>query len=186
MIEDTALKVKIRPIQEEDLPILWDYIYGTDNPEWKRWDAPYFPLEHKDFETYKQEFLQKAEEYLPSSMVIAAPEKVIGIVGYYWEHRDSNWLEAGIVIHNPEYWNGGYGTEALTLWVDFLFSSLPLARVGITTWSCNKRMMKAAEKIGMQLEGRMRKCRIVNGKCYDSIRMGILREEWEEKVINKK
>lgn len=44
MIEDTALKVKIRPIQEEDLPVLWDYIYGTDNPEWKRWDAPYFPL----------------------------------------------------------------------------------------------------------------------------------------------
>ncbi|MCM3405107.1 GNAT family N-acetyltransferase [Cytobacillus oceanisediminis] len=186
MIEDTALKVKIRPIQEEDLPILWDYIYGTDNPEWKKWDAPYFPLEHKDFETYKQEFLQKAEEYLPSSMVIVTVEKVIGIVGYYWEHRDSNWLEAGIVIHDPEYWNGGYGTEALTLWVDFLFSSLPLARVGITTWSGNKRMMKAAEKIGMQLEGRMRKCRIVNGKYYDSIRMGVLREEWEEKFINKK
>ncbi|EWG09487.1 GCN5-like N-acetyltransferase [Cytobacillus firmus DS1] len=118
-------------------------------------------------------------------MVIEASGKVIGTVGYYWEHCGSNWLEAGIIIYDPDYWNGGYGTEALTLWVDYLFSSLPLARVGITTWSGNKRMMKAAEKIGMQLEGRMRKCRIVNGAYYDSIRMGVLREEWEKRTSDK-
>ncbi|KAF0816007.1 MULTISPECIES: GNAT family N-acetyltransferase [unclassified Cytobacillus] len=182
MTKEIALKVKIRPVQEEDLPILWNYIYGTDCTEWKKWDAPYFPLEHKDFETYQQGFRQKAEEYPPRSMAIEASGKVIGTVGYYWEHQDSNWLEAGIIIYDPDYWNGGYGTEALTLWVNLLFSSMPLARVGITTWSGNKRMMKAAEKIGMQLEGRMRKCRIVNGEYYDSIRMGVLREEWEKRA----
>ncbi len=180
MAKKTAASVRIRPIQEEDLPILWNYIYGTENPEWKKWDAPYFPLQFKDFETYKQEFLQKTDEHPPRSKIIEAGGQVIGTVGYYWEHEESNWLEAGLIIYDPAYWNGGYGTEALTLWVDYLFSTMPLARVGITTWSGNKRMMRAAEKIGMQLEGRMRKCRIVNGEFYDSIRMGLLREEWEE------
>jgi RimJ/RimL family protein N-acetyltransferase len=41
-------------------------------------------------------------------------------------------------------------------------------------------MMKAAEKVGLQLEGRMRKCRYYNGEYFDSIRMGVLREEWAE------
>lgn len=33
----------------------------------------------------------------------------------------------------------------------------------------------------MIMEGRMRKCRYYNGEYYDSIRMGILREEWESR-----
>ncbi|MFO1446504.1 GNAT family N-acetyltransferase [Bacillus sp. Bva_UNVM-123] len=172
-------KVIIRKIEEQDLQTLWNYIYGVENPEWKKWDAPYFPLTFEEFDVFKKGFLQSAENTPPSRMVIEADGKIIGTISYYWEHKESNWLEAGIAIYDPEYWNGGYGTEALTLWVDFLFSALPLARVGITTWSGNKRMMKAAEKIGMKLEGRMRKCRIYQGEYYDSIRMGVLREEWE-------
>jgi RimJ/RimL family protein N-acetyltransferase len=39
-------------------------------------------------------------------------------------------------------------------------------------------MMRVAEKVGMQLEGRIRQVRVVNAKRYDSIRMGMLREEW--------
>ncbi|MGF7127337.1 RimJ/RimL family protein N-acetyltransferase [Natronobacillus azotifigens] len=31
----------------------------------------------------------------------------------------------------------------------------------------------------MTLEARLRKCRYYNGEYYDSIRMGLLREEWE-------
>jgi RimJ/RimL family protein N-acetyltransferase len=50
----------------------------------------------------------------------------------------------------------------------------------LTTWSGNPRMIRCAEKLGMRLEGRMRKCRYYNGEYYDSIRMGILREEWDE------
>ncbi|QED46351.1 GNAT family N-acetyltransferase [Cytobacillus dafuensis] len=171
-------KVIIRPIEEADLKTFWTYIYGTENPEWKKWDAPYFPLVFKEFENFKKTFIPKPTDGAIPRMAIEADGKLIGSVSYYWEHKESNWLEAGIAIYDPEYWNGGYGTEALTLWVDYLFSSMPLVRVGITTWSGNKRMMRAAEKIGMKLEGRMRKCRYHNGEYYDSIRMGVLREEW--------
>jgi RimJ/RimL family protein N-acetyltransferase len=56
---------------------------------------------------------------------------------------------------------------------------MPLVRIGLTTWSGNQRMIRCAEKLGMKLEGRLRKCRFYNGEYYDSIRMGVLREEWE-------
>ncbi|WP_132744690.1 GNAT family N-acetyltransferase [Scopulibacillus darangshiensis] len=172
-------KVILRPIREADYRTLWNFTYGEQNPEWKKWDAPYFPLEWISYDAYVEKKKMQAALCKTSQMAIVADNNVIGMVSYYWEHKASNWLEAGIVIYDTRYWNGGYGTEAMTLWVGHLFTTMPLVRVGITTWSGNKRMMRTAEKIGMQLEGRLRKCRYYNGKYYDSIRMGMLREEWD-------
>lgn len=181
-----AERVTLRSLQEEDFREVYRLCYGEREPEWKKWDAPYFPLEHIDF----YEFCSRMESRLkradvPSMLLIEADQQIIGSVSYYWEHKESKWLEMGIVIYRPEYWSGGYGTEALELWTEYLFEQIPLVRAGITTWSGNVRMMKCAEKLGMQLEGRMRKCRYHDGEYYDSIRMGILREEWEARKEQK-
>lgn len=146
-------------------------------PEWKKWDAPYYPYEPKTFE----EFLKNKDYYLDSEKVlgIITEDELIGMVSYYWEHEPSLWLEMGIVIFRPEYWSGGYGTEAIRQWVNRLFTKMPLVRVGYTTWSGNERMVRVGEKLGMTMEARIRKVRYYNGNYYDSIRMGILREEWE-------
>lgn len=167
----------IRPIIDKDLTKLWELIYKDKSPEWKKWDAPYF--EHK--QVPYEEFLSKKENIInqDNRWVIEVNGDVIGTVSYYWEHQPSNWLEMGIVIYNPIFWSGGYGTKAFRLWINHLFNTLPLVRVGFTTWSGNERMIKLGEKLGMTMEARLRKCRLYNGKYYDSIRMGLLREEWE-------
>ncbi|MED0666914.1 GNAT family protein [Bacillus badius] len=169
--------MKIRPIHEEDLRSLWELIYGEENPEWKKWDAPYFAHKPIDFKSYYDN--RESILFNSSKMVIEVNDKIIGTVNYYWEHKPSNWLESGIVIFHPDYWGNGYGTEAFALWIDHLFNSLDLVRVGATTWSGNKRMIKLGRKLGMIIEGRLRKCRYFDGQYYDSIRMGILKEEWE-------
>ncbi|WP_335872358.1 GNAT family N-acetyltransferase [Bacillus sp. 2205SS5-2] len=176
-------KIHLQPLKEKDLPTLHHYLYGEEQPEWKKWDAPYFEHKQIDYETFYQKNIQTIQETKPNRLGIFTGNQLIGTVGFYWEHEPSRWLEAGITIFDPNYWNGGYGTEALSLWVDYIFQQYEVARVGITTWSGNHRMMKAAEKIGMILEGRMRKCRYYNGEYYDSIRMGVLREEWQSNKI---
>ncbi|MFJ7744647.1 GNAT family N-acetyltransferase [Peribacillus sp. NPDC097295] len=167
----------IRPINEEDIHRLWELIYKDESPEWKKWDAPYF--EHKPIPF--DEFVSQKENYVDQDnrWAIEVNGEVVGTVSYYWEHEPSYWLEMGIVIYTPDLWSGGYGTIALRLWIDHLFQTLPLVRVGYTTWSGNERMIKLGEKLGMTMEARLRKCRLYNGEFYDSIRMGILREEWE-------
>jgi RimJ/RimL family protein N-acetyltransferase len=174
-------RVTLRPPTEADLPQLYQLIYGETNPEWKKFDAPYFPLQHQSFEPF-QERMSKRIHYtnIAPEMVIESEGEIIGDVSFYWEHEPTRWLEVGIVIYSPSHWSGGFGTEALSLWIDYLFQNLDIARVGLTTWSGNPRMMRCAEKLGMQLEGRMRSCRYYEGVYYDSIRMGILREEWEQ------
>jgi RimJ/RimL family protein N-acetyltransferase len=172
-------RVTLKPLEEKDLKTCWEYIYGTPNPEWKKWDAPYFALNHVNFADFVSNYKKNQQSEQEKKQLIIVDKKIIGMVSYYWKYEPTKWLEAGIIIYDPNYWSGDFGTEALNLWVDHLFKTKDIPRVGITTWSGNKRMMRAAEKVGMQLEGRMRKCRYYNGEYYDSIRMGVLREEWE-------
>ena len=176
------LPLRIRPIHEEDLFSLWTLMYKESSPEWKKWDAPYFEHKAVSFEDYlktKDTVVNQEDKW-----IIEVDGKVIGTVSFYWEHKPSNWLEMGIGIYDPNYWSGGFGTRALKLWINHLFNTLPLVRVGYTTWSGNHRMIKVGEKLGMTMEARLRKCRFYNGNYYDSIRMGLLREEWNEFLEN--
>ncbi|MFA2563605.1 MULTISPECIES: GNAT family N-acetyltransferase [Bacillus] len=178
-------KVTIRAIEESDIKTLWDLVFKEENPEWKKWDAPYFLFSMQEYSSYKEKMKTRLKEEPLSNLIIENNGQIIGAIGFYWEYKPTRWLEIGLVIYNPNYWNGGYGTEALTLYRDLLFEKMEIGRVGITTWSGNERMMKVAEKIGMSLEGRMRKCRYYNGTYYDSIRMGMIREEWEALYVTK-
>lgn len=176
-------KVNLRPPVMADLSLLYSYIYGSTHSEWRQFDAPYFPLEiitESQFaEKMQKHITLKDAQDVAQVLVIEADNKVIGEVSFYWEEKATRWLEMGIDIYDTQYWNGGYGTEALRLWISYLFEHLDIARVGLTTWSGNPRMIRCAEKLGMQMEGQMRKCRYYKGVYYDSIRMGLLREEWE-------
>lgn len=108
-------------------------------------------------------------------------DQLLGRVGWYWESIETNWLCAGIAIFNPEYWGNGRGFEAFGLWTDYLFHAMPqIVRVDLRTWSGNFGMMRLAEKLGYTKEACFRKARIVDGKYYDSIGYGMLREEWDQ------
>ncbi|WP_202080558.1 GNAT family N-acetyltransferase [Caldalkalibacillus salinus] len=183
-IKVTGQQVTLRSIKKEDIPTLYHLMYGERHPEWKKWDAPYIPLNPTSYEDFSASIKRHIETVsTPSRLVIEADQHVIGTVSYYWMHEASKWLEVGIVIFKPQYWNGGYGSEALSMWRDLLFSSdLQLVRLGLTTWSGNIRMVRCAEKIGMIEEARIRKARYYDGVYYDSIKMGMLREEWDELV----
>jgi len=69
------------------------------------------------------------------------------------------------------------------LWIDYLFNERKLTCLGFGTWEGNKAMIKLGEKLGFIEEARIRKGCETNGIFYDRIKMGILRNEWEEKKM---
>lgn len=85
--------------------------------------------------------------------------------------------EVGMMIGNSNARNKGYGTEALTLLIRFLFMELNLLRIQLDTWSGNDRALHVYKKCGFQVEGTLRNAEFVNGRYYDQIVMGLLREE---------
>lgn len=174
-------KVVLAKATEQMLKELYYWKYEEQEQEAKKWNGPYITEPYLSFEEFKANWQRNTYLYpqTPKALAILAGDKVIGTVSSYWVDKQTNWLETGIVIYDPSFWNDGYGTEAYRLWINFLFESTPLHRLGMSTWSGNVRMIKAAAKLGMKEEARVREARIVDGEYYDAVKMGILRSEWE-------
>lgn len=176
-----GLKVELRHADEKWLKDLYYWKYEEEQQEADKWNGPYIPKEHLGWHDFCQ---QQQNQFLfydvYNQLIITVKDRFIGTVGCYWVDQNTDWLETGIVIYDPAYWNGGYGTEAYKLWIDYLFENTNLHRLGMSTWSGNQRMMKVAERAGMKEEARIRLARQVDGEYYDAIKMGILRSEWEK------
>lgn len=91
----------------------------------------------------------------------------------------------GILIGNKNYWNKGYGTEAMTLLLDYCFNVLNFHNVMLKVFSYNKRAIRSYEKIGFKMIGKRRESEIIAGKKYDDVMMDILSSEFESPYIKK-
>lgn len=169
------MKVNIRHAKIHECEDL--YQLKHKDMTWKETDAPYFLYEKPDLEEFREGYFKRLCED-PSRKVIDVDGKIIGTICFYWEHEPTRWLEVGLAIFDKNYWGKGIGKEALIQWITEVFSTQEVVRVGLTTWSGNIGMMRLAEKLGMIQEACLRKVRYHNGIYYDSIRYGILREEW--------
>lgn len=174
------MKIELRPIKTEYLKDIHQQGYTEETPFWASMNAPYFDEYRKlSFD----EFMESESKYYlrDSCLGILYDGKIIGTVSYHWENKITRWLEIGIVIFEPKYHDQGIGKEALSKWISECFNTFAeIERVGLTTWSGNLGMMRLAEKCGLQEEARIRKVRYYQGTYYDSMKYGILREEWEK------
>ncbi|MCL4237753.1 MAG: GNAT family N-acetyltransferase [Anaerolineae bacterium] len=84
----------------------------------------------------------------------------------------------GVQIGEPQYWGGGYGTDALLLIVDYAFDWLDLRRLWLVTMSLNARVTRQMEKVGFALEARQRRATLADGAWHDLLFYGVQREEW--------
>lgn len=84
----------------------------------------------------------------------------------------------GIGIGAREFWGKGYGSDAIELLLRYAFTELNLRRVSLNVFEFNERAIRSYEKVGFRLEGRERQVMQREGRRWDIIDMGILREEW--------
>ncbi|MCF7815351.1 MAG: GNAT family N-acetyltransferase, partial [Candidatus Cloacimonetes bacterium] len=91
----------------------------------------------------------------------------------------------GIFIGNKNYWGKGYGSEALSLLLDYGFNILNLNNIMLETFSFNERALKSYKKVGFKEIGRRRQAIIMGGKKYDEILLDILAEDFESPFIKK-
>lgn len=99
----------------------------------------------------------------------------VGLEGIRWSHGDAF---VGIGVGERDFWGKGYGTDALNLILRYAFAELDLERVSLDVFEYNPRAIRSYEKAGFHLEGRERQAILRDGRRYDLLFMGILREEW--------
>ena len=113
------------------------------------------------------------------AMIATLEGEPLGWVNRYGDKSFPEAYRVGISIGEDAYLNQGIGTEALGLWVDYLFSNSDVHRIGLDTWSFNARMMRVAEKLGFVREGAERELIQWQGEWLDLVHFGMLRREWE-------
>jgi RimJ/RimL family protein N-acetyltransferase len=107
-------------------------------------------------------------------------DKLIGDLGLDvvdWSGRDAF---VGLGIGETDYWGKGYGTDIMNVLLRFAFNEINLRRVTLTVFEYNPRAIRSYEKAGFRHEGRMRKVLNKEGRRWDMLYMGILREDWLE------
>jgi RimJ/RimL family protein N-acetyltransferase len=105
-------------------------------------------------------------------------DRLIGFVGLFGIEWHAGVAFVGIGIGETDYRGKGYGTDAMRLILRYAFEALHLRRVSLDVFEYNQRAYRSYIKAGFVEEGRARQYLHRDGRRWDLIYMGILREEW--------
>jgi RimJ/RimL family protein N-acetyltransferase len=86
-----------------------------------------------------------------------------------------------IFIGDKSQWGKGIGTITTQKVVQFGFEKLNLNRIMLTVSEPNIGGIRAYEKAGFKIEGKLRQACFRDGEFHDKIMMSILKEEFKEK-----
>ncbi|HEX73618.1 MAG TPA: GNAT family N-acetyltransferase [Dehalococcoidia bacterium] len=101
--------------------------------------------------------------------------KHIGNCVYYGINETKGEAELGIMIGNRDYWDKGYGSDALVSLLSHIFRETKLNRVYLKTLDSNQRAQKCFQKCGFIPYG------YLNKDGYSFVLMEIRRNQWGKK-----
>jgi RimJ/RimL family protein N-acetyltransferase len=102
---------------------------------------------------------------------------LIGDIGIHFLEDDAQ-AEIGYTI-SPDYQGQGYGTEAVSAVISYLFTGLRKHRIIASVDPRNTRSVKLLDRLGMRREAHFVKSIVIDGKWCDDCVYALLREEWE-------
>jgi RimJ/RimL family protein N-acetyltransferase len=90
----------------------------------------------------------------------------------------AGWLALGIGAADDR--GKGYGAEALRLILRYAFDELNLHRLTTATCEYNPGALRFLERAGFKIEVRKRQAIQRDGRRWDELWLGLLREEWKQ------
>jgi len=159
------------------------YVRWMNQGEWQQYDAPWeieylSRDEHEVRKMFSERYMRNLSSPRSRAIIATREHKPLGWVNRYVEERFPDAWFIGIDICEDDYLNKGIGTEALKLWVDYLFAKSNIHRIGLATYSFNPRMIRVAEKLRFRHEGADREIIRWQDEWVDRLHFGVLRNEW--------
>lgn len=86
--------------------------------------------------------------------------------------------ELGILLGERSCWGQGLATEAWTAVADHLFRDLGLRKVIAGAMAENTALLRVAEKLGMEPDGRRARHFLLQGREVDAVHFALFRADW--------
>ena len=161
----------------------------TNDPEYLRMldPAPAFPQTKeqikKKYEEIEKETQEKGTQFYFTIREkvedVSALGRLIGFVMLSFIEWTHGVAQVKVAVGSPHDRRKGYGFEALMLILRYAFAELNLYRLTALIPEYNLAALRLFEKAGFTREVTRRQAIYRDGKRWDLIQMGILREEWE-------
>ena len=129
----------------------------------------------------EKDFLVNLSKEHNYSIIDLETNELIGNCGFMDIDCVNQTAETGIFIGNKNFWNKGYGTEALSLLIDYGFKAFNFHNIMLRVYEYNSGAIKCYEKIGFKPIGIRREALHRNLKKHNIIFMDILQREFYEK-----
>ena len=156
-----------------------DYTWQTD-PELARLDA--VPLLTTTFSRYLADYVSELH-YSPPTRHRFAIETIegkhIGNCAYYDINEIKGEAQLGIMIGSCDYWDKGYGTDAVTTLVSHIFQQMNLKRIYLKTLDWNIRARRCFEKCGFVPYGHL----VRDG--FSFVLMELHRKQWPKQPAER-
>ncbi len=153
-----------------------DYKWQSD-PELARLDAA--PVLKLSFAVYLLDYLDVISRPGKNRYPLAVETtdgKHIGNCTCYDIDEDNSEAQVGIMIGDRDYWDQGYGADAITALVDHVFRQTPVNRLYLKTLDWNIRAQKCFQNCGFTEYERASR----NG--YNYLFMEMKREQWQKSL----
>ena len=165
-------RIRFRSVERGDLPY---FIGWFDDPEVTEFLKVEGPMSLEDEEEWMDR-MNRTGGHVYSFETLDG--KLIGNLGLMNLNWTSRKVEIGVVIGEKEYWSKGYGSEAISLVLSFLFEEWDVNRVELFVDSRNERAIRCYERCGFRKEGVRRQNRFKRGEYVDDVHMAVLRSDW--------
>ncbi len=167
--------VALRRPHANDLPSVIRWYRDKEIARLTRYQArPMSPGEVERFFQYRM----LADDALAYSIVELPDWRLVGFTTFSSLDADNGSVMFHITIGERDAWGRGLGTEVTELMLGHAFDRLGLHRVGLSVFSYNLRAIRAYEKAGFKIEGRLRDAILREGVYWDEIQMGAIADEW--------
>lgn len=174
-------QVRLAPIDaEKDAETISKW---THDPEYLRLTDPdpARPLSPAQVKKKLEEMVKEAEKrrHFHFAVRLRSDDRLIGLASLNWVQWTHGTATILLSVGQPEDRGKGYGSETLRMMLRYAFDELNLHRVGADVFEYNTCALRFLEKHGFVVEVRRRQALNRDGRRWDALMLGLLREDWQ-------
>jgi RimJ/RimL family protein N-acetyltransferase len=174
-------KVALRPVEDPDFPLIHRWMNHPEIWRYMDYERPYSLADvHDDIEESRRS---------GQPFTILVEGRPIGRIGLNQFNRRDRRCAFYMFIGEPQFWEQGYASDAVTTLLGYAFDRFDLHMVELWTLADNNRAIAAYQRCGFVEEGRPRErswkeCHWVDHVVMSVTRDGFAkaREAWEARL----
>lgn len=176
-------RVRLRGIEPAD----WEtfYAWDQDTEQARALDVIPFPQSRAATQAWVEQESQKRSDDDTCRLAITnTAGEIVGSISTHNCDRRVGAFSYGVSILAAER-GQGYAAEAIALLLRYYFQELRYQKVTVHVFAFNTPSIRLHEKLGFQLEGRLRRMVYSNGQYYDELIYGLTAEEFSADPISR-